>query len=67
MRVHALCSTYLSGVQCASRVLLVGEDQQDGVLQLLLLQHRHQLLLRYAYEMYEVYDVCVGTIITVGV
>ena len=38
----------MSGVQCAALVLFVGKDQQDGVLQLLFLQHGHQLLLRYA-------------------
>jgi hypothetical protein len=41
-------AAYVSGVERAALVLLVGEDQQDGVLELLLLQHRHQLLLRYA-------------------
>ena len=40
--------TYMSGVECAALVLFVGKDQQDGVLQLLFLQHSHQLLLRYA-------------------
>ena len=40
--------TYMSGVECAALVLFVGKDQQDGVLKLLLLQHSHQLLLRYA-------------------
>ncbi len=44
--IHPM-KTHLLRVERALRVLLVCEDQQDGVLELLLLQHGHELLLSH--------------------
>lgn len=46
--MHWHFSTYRTRVKRPLAVLLVGEDQQDGVLELLLLQHGHELLLGHA-------------------
>ncbi len=36
----------LGGVHCVGKVLLVGEDEKDGLPQLVLSQHAHQLVPR---------------------
>jgi hypothetical protein len=38
-------AVYLAGVECPFLVLLVGEDEQDGIAEFLFFQHGTQLLL----------------------